>query len=174
METTSNISCVNTIDLPVQFLDLKKEVLDIIQTVGFKSNQIVCQGLEENSKDWHTGIGRIESLEDKIEQSYCHLNPALIGTQLGKLIEHYNCFRTRIMLMPPRQCYSIHADPTPRLHLPIVTNSQCWMIWPHSNKCYRMPVGKLYSADTTKSHTFINGSEENRIHVVFGVKKIGP
>jgi hypothetical protein len=174
METRLNTPFVNAIDLPVRFLDIKKEVLDIIQRVGFKSNQIVCQTLEENSNDWHTGIGRIDLLEDKIEQNYCYLNTELIGTQLGNLIKHYNCFRTRIMLMPPRQCYSIHADPTPRLHLPIITNPQCWMVWPHNNECHRMSVGQLYFADTTKSHTFINGSEEDRIHVIFGVKKIGP
>ena len=165
---------VKKVNLPYAFIDIKKEVLDIIDKVGFKSNQIICQTLEENPNDWYTGIGRIDTLEDQREEEYCHLNSALAGTKLAAVIEHYNCFRTRIMLMPPRQCYSIHADPTPRLHLPIVTNSQCWMIWPHTNQCYQMAPGNLYSADTTKAHTFINGSEEDRIHVVFGVKKIGP
>ena len=165
---------VNKVELPFKFIDIKNEVLDIISKVGFKSNQIICQTLAENPDDWYTGIGRIDTLEDQREEEYCHLNSTLAGTKLAALIEHYNCFRTRIMLMPPRQCYSIHADPTPRLHLPIVTNSQCWMIWPLANQCHRMMPGDLYSADTTKAHTFINGSEEDRIHVVFGVKKIGP
>lgn len=165
---------VGKVNLPYDFISIKHEVLDLIDQVGFKSNQIICQSLKENPDDWYTGIGRIDTLEDQQEEEYCHLNSALAGTKLAELIKHYNCFRTRIMLMPPRQCYSVHADPTPRLHLPIKTNSQCWMIWPKHNQCFQMMPGDLFSADTTKPHTFINGSEEDRIHVVFGVKKIGP
>jgi hypothetical protein len=165
---------VKRLDLPFKFIDIKKEILEIIDSVGFKSNQIICQGLDQGTNDWYTGIGRINELEDENEESYIHINPTLNGSNLEKLIKHYKCFRTRIMLMPSKQCYSIHADPTPRLHLPIITNSQCWMVWPYNNQCHRMTVGNLYYADTTLQHTFINGSEENRIHVVFGVKKIGP
>jgi hypothetical protein len=168
-----NNEFVKIINFPFDFVKIKNEVFGIIDRIGFKSNQIICQTLKENSTDWHTGVGRIDLLEDKIEQHFIHLNPELAGTELGNLIKFYDGFRARIMLMPPRQCYSIHADPAPRLHLPIVTSTQCWMIWPHSNKCYRLSIGKLYLADTTKSHTFINGSEQDRIHVIFGVKKIG-
>lgn len=165
---------IKRLDLPFKFIDIKNEILDIVNTVGYKSNQIMCQGLAENPGDWHTGVGRIGTLDDENEESYIHVNPSLKGSNLEKLINHYKCFRTRIMLMPSKQCYSIHADPTPRLHLPIVTNTQCWMIWPFNNQCHRMFAGDLYYTDTTQPHTFINGSEENRIHVVFGVKKIGP
>lgn len=161
---------VKKIDLAFNFIDIKQEVLEIIKEVGFKSNQIICQSLKETPDDWYTGIGRVDSLEDQREEEYSYINSALKGTKLESLIQQYNCFRTRIMLLPFRQCYSIHADPTPRLHLPIITNSQCWMIWPIHNQCFRMLPGDLYYADTTLTHTFINGSEQDRIHIVFGIK----
>jgi hypothetical protein len=34
-----------------------------------------------------------------------------------------------------------------------------------------MRAGKLYWADTTKHHTFLNGGETARVHVVMGVEK---
>jgi hypothetical protein len=37
---------VKKVNLPYAFIDIKKEVLDIIDKVGFKSNQIICQTLE--------------------------------------------------------------------------------------------------------------------------------
>jgi hypothetical protein len=152
------------------FKQLQKEILDLIDNVGFKNNQIICQGLVTDSADWHTGVGRIDELEDQREQEYSVLNPALNGTYLASIIEKYQGFRTRIMCMPSRQCYSIHYDPTSRIHIPIVTNLQAWMVWPFHNECHRMPTGNIYWADTTKPHTFMNGHSENRIHIVMGIQ----
>jgi hypothetical protein len=148
----------------------RQEILEIINTVGFDSNQIICQGQSADGTDWKTGVGRIRDLEDRDEQHYKYLNPALAGTMLADIIEEYGCFRTRIMLMSPRSCYSIHADFTPRLHIPVVTNTQAWMVWPYLNKCYQMKVGNIYFADTTKTHTFLNGDGTDRIHIVAGIK----
>lgn len=155
---------------PVENFDsLLEEIHHLISTVGFEKNQIICQTLEKNCEDWLTGVGRIDELEHENEQLYKHLNPKLKNTEIEKVIEKYNAFRTRIMIMPPRRCYSIHSDPTPRLHIPIVTNDQCWMIWPSEQRCYKMVRGLVYWADTTKNHTFINGSTEDRVHLVLCV-----
>lgn len=148
------------------FSKLIEEVLQIIQLVGFEKNQIICQSLESNLDNWHTGIGSIEELEEKEEQQYCHLNSELKNSLLGALIEKHNGFRTRIMLMPPRQCYSIHSDPTARLHIPIVTNDQCWMIWPRHDTCRQLQPNLVHWTDTRKPHTFVNGSTTDRIHIV--------
>jgi hypothetical protein len=161
---------VNILEKIENFDQLKTEVLELIDKVGFEKNQIICQGLASDPLDWHTGIGRIEELEDRREREYSVLNPALNGTYLASIIEKYQGFRTRIMCMPSRQCYSIHYDPTSRIHIPIVTNSQAWMIWPFHNECHRMPAGNIYQANTTKPHTFINGHTENRIHIVIGTQ----
>lgn len=148
----------------------RQEILDIINNIGLESNQIICQSYTPDSFNWLSGVGRVHDLEDQHEEHYKYLNPALAGTMLANLIEEYDCFRTRIMIMKPRACYSIHADRTPRIHIPVVTNKQAWMIWPHANQCYQMSQGKVYYTDTTKNHTFINGGEADRIHVVACVK----
>ena len=151
------------------FNTLVNEVLDIIESVKFEKNQIICQSLFGDTDNWRSGIGRIEELPDQEEKNYNQINSKLKGTYIEKLILQHSAYRTRIMLMPPRQCYSIHADPGQRIHIPIITNDQCWMIWPKFNSCNQLEASRAYLTDTTKPHTFINGGTENRIHIVMCV-----
>jgi hypothetical protein len=150
---------------------LVKEVTDLIDSIGPNSNQIICQQMSPNETSWTNGIGRIDQLDHQDEHLYTFINKELAGSKLAELIKKYKAFRTRIMILPPRQCYSIHADPTPRLHIPIITNKQSWMIWPHLNICEKMRLGKIYWTDTTKHHSFLNGGETVRVHIVMGVEK---
>lgn len=157
------------VDQLLNFEKLRSEVLALIEQHSPKSNQIILQGLDSEVEEWQVGVGSIEELEVQEEKKYQYLNKSLVGSEIQNVINHYQGFRARIMLMPPRACYSVHADPTARIHIPIVTNDQCWMIWPYNNLCFRLPVGKAYYADTRRRHTFVNGSTENRIHIVMCV-----
>jgi hypothetical protein len=156
---------INNFDL------LVKEVTDLMAEVGPDNNQIICQQISPIETSWTNGVGRIDQLDHQDEDLYKFINKQLKGSILEKLITKYDAFRTRIMIMPARQCYSVHADPTPRLHIPIITNDQSWMIWPYLNACEQMRIGKVYWADTTKHHSFLNGGETARVHIVMGVKK---
>lgn len=162
------MTMVGLLDVVSNFENLKAEVLDVISKVDPALTQISLQGLESNPSDWTASSGRIEQLAEQDETLYSHINPAIEGTAIAALIKKYNCFRSRIMLMPSRHCYSVHHDPTLRIHIPIVTNSQAWMLWPFHNECHRMQVGKIYLTDTTKPHTFMNGDTSVRIHLVLG------
>ena len=153
---------------------LKKEVLDLTERIGFQGpykNQIICQSLNSDVEDWGTGIGRIEELEEQEERKYQYIQPSLKGTEIEKIINEFSAFRARIMVMQPKACYSVHSDPTPRIHIPIVSNSGCWMMWPTNQVCRRLPTGILYWADTTNLHTFINGGDKPRIHLVMCVNQ---
>jgi hypothetical protein len=151
------------------FETLSAEVFNLINKVQFDKNQIMCQSLVEDTNNWTSGIGRIEELEEKEEQKYNQINSDLKGTYIEKLILQHAAYRARIMIMQPRQCYSIHADPSKRIHIPIVTNDQCWMIWPKFNSCNQLQTHRAYLTDTTKPHTFINGGTDPRIHIVMCV-----
>jgi hypothetical protein len=151
---------------------IKQEVFDLVTQIGFQGphkNQIICQSLIDNGEDWETGIGSVEELEVQKEQEYKYLQPSLKGTQIENIINEFSAFRSRIMVMQPKSCYSLHSDHTPRIHIPITSNNGCWMIWPLKNKCYRLMPGQLYWTDTTQHHTFINGGLEPRIHMVICV-----
>ncbi len=153
------------------FENLCLEIQSIIERVGVDQGQIICQTLVEDCEDWKTGIGKIDQLDTQDETLYKYIQPSLKGTQLEQLIQSHNSFRTRIMIMPARHCYSIHRDLTPRIHIPIVTSSQAWMVWPFESGCHRLSEGFAYWTDTTKNHTFLNGGTESRIHLVMCVRE---
>ena len=147
------------------FEQLKTEVLSLVEKhEGF--NQIILQSKTPDIEDWRTGTGSIT----EADSVYCHLNKSLAGTTLGNIIEKQGTVRARIMVMPSRQCYSVHQDKSKRIHIPIVTSSQAWMIWPYKQVCARLIAGRMYLTDTREHHTFINGDLENRIHLVLCLK----
>ena len=81
------------------------------------------------------------------------------------LIDKFNMVRTRVMRMHPKTCYTYHKDHTKRLHIPLITNENCMFII--DDKIYRYPAdGNYYVVDTTKKHTAVNASFEERIHIV--------
>jgi hypothetical protein len=153
-----------------EFEKLRNEIFEIVNRVGFEDNQVILQSLTDN-EEWHTGVGALEELEEKDELKYAIINHSIEHTEIAKIIQKYQGFRARIMRMDSRRCYSVHKDPTARIHIPIETNDQCWMVWPYNNLCASMPTGNIYFVDTTKSHTFLNAGLDPRIHLMFCVSK---
>ena len=80
------------------------------------------------------------------------------------VLDELKMYRTRIIKLQPNNCYTIHRDPTKRIHIPIVTNDKCLMIV--NNEVMYLPAGSHYVINTTHSHTAINGSNFDRIHIV--------
>ena len=69
------------------------------------------------------------------------------------------------MNMKPKTCYSYHWDPTKRMHIPLLTNENNFFVI--DDEISRYPAdGSYYLIDTTKKHTFVNASFENRLHIV--------
>lgn len=157
---------------PIEHFDqLRKEVFDFIKKVNFDTNQIMCQTLADSQEDYKTGIGRIDELDHRDEKLYKFIQPDLKGTLIEQLITKYGGFRTRILKLGPKSCYSVHQDPTPRIHIPIVTSEQCWMVWPYKATSIHLKEGRAYWTNTTETHTFLNGdSELERIHIVMAVE----
>lgn len=98
------------------------------------------------------------------KNSYCET----IYNELNKL---YGVCRARFMVMTPEQrAYSMHFDCAPRIHIPIKTNSDCMFIL--EDKIYKMPnLGSAYKINTTKKHSALNLGWEDRIHLVFCIKR---
>lgn len=74
--------------------------------------------------------------------------------------------RVRLMNLPPRRCYSIHKDTTPRYHIPIKTNPQAMFLFPDFGAVHLPAIGEIYYIDTRVTHSALNGGLENRIHLV--------
>lgn len=103
------------------------------------------------------------------EKQFDTITEMFEGTHIGEVVEtlykDYGAVRGRFMLSEWKTCLTYHKDPTPRLHIPIVTNENCFMVV--DDNVIRMPFGSTYIVDTTLMHTAINASRFNRTHMVF-------
>jgi hypothetical protein len=116
------------------------------------------------------GLGGSGGLVDitNPELKYNNLNPLLLGTIFEEIIEQYKLVRSLFMWINSMSCYSIHRDLNPRIHIPIITNPECFFVFkedPHST-IEHLTTGKVYWTDTRKMHTFINCSREPRLHLI--------
>ena len=141
-------------------VDIKK-ILEEIKIIPDYDRQIMLQSVKGNS-DPNYGIGRIKNL-DHGEKEF--INPIFNMPYVNNLLKELNMYRTRLMKMTPYSCYSYHKDPTPRIHIPIITHDNCFMVI--EDEIHRFAIGNWYKVDTTKMHTFVNASTDcARIHIV--------
>ena len=150
---------------PIDTTQLLKEYYSLEAAIhwtdyGHKGKQAGLQ-YRENQDPWASAVGKQEA----DEHDYTILNPVLRGTIFEKLIVDYNMFRTRLMWVGPYACYSMHQDSAPRIHIPIITNPECYFVFKHRLP-HHLPEGFAYWVDTTMYHTFINCSDKARLHLV--------
>jgi len=110
---------------------------------------------------WTSAVGRSQGNE----LSYNILNPFFKDTIFEEIIFKYNLIRSRLMWINPYSCYSMHKDETPRVHIPLVTNPQCFFVF-KTGLIDHLTTDNIYWVDTTQSHTFMNCSEHPRLHLV--------
>lgn len=109
------------------------------------------------------GIGNLKTADHYEEEFHFPLFEKLEYT--NKIIKDLRIVRTRVMRMKPKTCYTYHRDWSKRLHIPLITNENCMFIIDDEVKRYPAD-GNYYVVDTTKMHTAINASFEERVHIV--------
>jgi hypothetical protein len=73
--------------------------------------------------------------------------------------------------------HPMHTDPQrddwlTRVHVPIVTNPQCWHQWEGGERVH-FEVGKAYSFNTLVPHALGNEGTTDRVHFIFEVLRGG-
>ena len=157
-----------------QAVSLVKELNLTHDVVNQPDGQIAIQHYELNVNDHRAGIGKSSAKTHEWEQAFCNLQPAYKDSAIAEYLDWLEVpvYRTRIMLSRPKSCYSIHRDYSPRLHLPMVTNNQCYFLFTNPEKMIHMPAdGRTYWVDTRNNHTFLNGSLMDRLHLVMIIKE---
>lgn len=160
-----------------KFQEVLEQCLQLIDQKGDWENnpdgQIAIQTDDPSINNWYSGIGKSQAKTNQWEHRFCHIQPELRGTPVDEYIKWLGVpvYRARIMLSKSKTCYSVHRDYSPRLHLPLVTNTQCNFLITEPLQFFHMPAdGTTTWVDTTKPHTFMNGSLENRFHLVMIIK----
>ena len=141
-------------------IDIERILIEL-QTLPKYDEQIALQGVAGDNDHmygtgWHKGLKHVE--EDFTE--------ALFDMPYtNSVIELLGMTRTRVMHLEQKTCYSYHKDHTKRIHIPLISNEYCFMII--DDEIIRYPAdGSYYVMDTTKMHTAVNASYEDRMHLV--------
>ena len=147
-------------------IDIEKILLELELLPKYDS-QIMLQGAEPVNNNPFYGIGKVLELDHNEEE---FIYPLFNIPYTNSIIQSLGMYRTRVMKMTPQTCYTYHLDLTKRMHIPLITNDSCMFII--DDVVSRYPAdGRSYLIDTTKMHTAINASTEDRIHIVGCVKE---
>jgi hypothetical protein len=163
-----------------RFEELQKQLIDIAWAQDIANinchpdGQLAVQTSGVGSL--HDGVGTAKSTREDWEHSFNQIHSLFKDTLIEDYINWLGVpvYRTRIMLTREKSSYSIHKDRSPRLHLPLVTNKQCFFLFaePDETRLHHFPAdGRTTWVDTRKMHTFINGSTEHRLHLVMIVEE---
>lgn len=134
-------------------------------TYNNKSKQAGLQ-YKDNEDPWSSAVGKSAGEE----LSYRNINPLFKDTIFEEIINKYNLLRTRLMWVSPYSCYSMHSDTTPRIHIPLITNAECYFVF-RKGIISNLKQGSVWWVDTRSTHTFMNCSDLPRLHLVGVVEK---
>jgi hypothetical protein len=167
-----HVTCLGNIDISQLQTDLELLLADVLMCGT--TNQLSITSVSGDD-DWDCSVGKIHRLAHP-ERFYSKLNKRLKGTAFETVVDAYpQYYRWRLMLLPGNTNYSIHSDSSDpnklnkRIHIPIVTNPGCYMIFfgtDQTKHLYHMEAGSVYEADTTGMHSAINFGNTNRYHLV--------
>lgn len=136
-------------------LVIRMEGISVQHRKGVPSPWDIIDGLE--SLKLYNGV---------TEYDFDQIHKSFINTEIEKIVKDFKLIRTRCMFKEGKTCYSFHADPTWRLHVPIWTNKNCVFYFPKHKQQYHLESGKVYLVNTKETHTFINSSDNVRWHLV--------
>jgi len=138
---------------------------DLLWTDYGNKKQVGLQ-FKDLEDPWASAVGTSKGNE----LTYTNLNSIFKDTVFEEVINKYNLIRTRLMWVSPMTCYSMHKDSTPRIHIPMITNPECYFVF-KQGIIQHMPVGSVYWTNTVNLHTFMNCSDKPRLHLIGAVNK---
>ena len=131
-----------------------------IKEKGYRDEKVI--GGKRETKEIIRRETEFDTLCDFFKDTY-------VGEVVSTLQDEYKVTRGRFMMLSMKTCLTYHFDSSPRLHIPLITDDNCFMII--DDKVCRIPYPGTYKVDTTKKHTALNASKILRTHLVFVLPK---
>ena len=150
---------IDTIDTDYILNELN--TIDNIVWTNFSQGRQVGLQYKLGEDFWASAVGKSQGNETQ----YIELNPFFKNTIFETIIEKYNLKRTRLMWVNEKSCYSLHSDETPRIHIPLITNSECYFLF-NPGSLHHLAAGSVWWVNTKLCHTFLNCSSYSRLHLV--------
>ena len=154
---------VEKIEININISNVLSEVEQYILSDKNFVDQICLQGVNEKNDPYY-GSRSMKEVDSEFTEYDFSVNLFPDMKYTNSLIGDLGIKRTRIMRMKPKTCLSYHYDRTWRVHVPLITNSKCFLLI--DGTAYHVPADGAYKVNTTKYHTAINASFEARIHLV--------
>lgn len=159
----------------IRMTDVQEDLVSMIETLEqvkplfSEHNQIGVTARPDADDPLYDAVGWIP--EGAAEADYSVITEPFIGTAIERLLKKlpFQFGRTRLMRMRPKSCLSIHADPTRRYHLALITNPGCFLVGvsDQGGSFHHIPAdGHLYETDTHRTHTALNTGNQDRYHLV--------
>ena len=155
-------------NLCLRFIVENKEIFLGEQLHGVSKQLSLQYSAETKLNKVIDGVGETRNYKNYSILNYNITNNFFKNTIVEKIIKNYNLYRTRLLQLNYKECYSVHTDYEKRIHIPIKTNPKSFMVFPEDNQVFHLQEGNIYLVDTTHYHTFLNGGLEERIHFVGG------
>jgi hypothetical protein len=132
--------------------------------------QIMLQGVKVDG-DPYFGSREFKEIAEAGYKEKDFIIPLFPGMNYtNKLLKEFKMFRSRLMLLKPKTCLSWHHDPSMRMHIPLVGDSDSFHIIEDldGNKIvHQIEIGKAHLMNTEVNHSGINLSRKvERIHIV--------
>ena len=152
------IGNININNILSSFEKLNKDIIwGDVEHIGKQSGLQYKKG--ENP--WLSSVGKKKNMD----LEYTEINPFFKNTIFEDIIKKYDLKRTRLMWMTPKSSYSIHTDAYARLHIPLITNKECFFIFKEGIQ-FHLSVGHVWWVNTKLNHTYLNFSDNSRLHLV--------
>ena len=154
---------VEKLEININISNVVKEVEKYIFSEENFVDQICLQGVNKFIDPYY-GSRSMKEVDSEFTEYDFSVNLFPDMEYTNSLIGDLGIKRTRIMRLKPKTCLSYHYDRTWRVHVPLITNSKCFLLI--DGTAYHVPADGAYKVNTTKYHTAINASFEARTHLV--------
>ena len=142
-----------------------------------ETNQINLTSRYQENQDPYQETGSIYSREENKsvtkESEYKYFIKKFEGTYFHKLFSEVAeksvlpIGRVRFLKLKAKACYSVHRDNSIRYHIALHTNPECYLVFKNQGLIHIPADGQCYATNTLLEHSAMNGSLEERIHLVF-------
>lgn len=187
MKNFTEITDLPVHDLYSEFNRLMDE--NIISWYNGKKDQICLNSTANDPTNIHLGRGSLvfnwdtfdptASNVDHVEANHNSLQESdfsvmcpqfsntLFEDVYRALDSRYILGRVRIIYSIPKKCMTWHRDSSIRIHYPMKTQEGCLMVI--ENEVKHLPQNTWWETNTLVNHTALNGSREERLHLVAAI-----
>jgi hypothetical protein len=168
LETVADLNLVELLEKNARQIAVQHRGVDSDKQLTDSCNSLIYDWDLYDSKIHDSPPLRETVLNEKDFNLTCNFFKNTYVEELINIVKKdYQIYRGRFMMLKYKSCLSMHTDESKRLHIPIITNPDAFMVV--DNQIYKLENKKSYIVDTTLPHTAVNAGKKDRIHLVFCV-----